>query len=473
MKREQLLLVITSLILVFQFFSRLLSPAQEPASGGVSMMGLVFDCVMLFSLVGISFKILKSTARPNGAVGPWMVLPVIGLLAGLGLFVLRLSGGAEEELPSRTRQSDSKASVMPPDLERLGTRAGEVIGSYQAAEAEVAKSRWETTPAAERRKLPREALQEHIARHRTWLEATDRLVDLLSEPGFEANAERLLKIYEARGIDVGMRPGQRLDLNPDEWRLVRRNVAAAYKINVLIEANWEEWLTTTLPSTGEQKPWLKEVSALESEIKTATRDMDALVAKRTASTNAPPVSPTPDQEGAKFAARLKILHATCQNLEDKLRATRWAHTVREDPEEGYRFYPYATVPLSAIPKLRKLEREDLSAFRKAQRELLGSIDQALGLFQEAEAKGIDLFATGGTPKPAWSAVEGRGPEQERWRAAQRVYALAAEQSALIEQNWEDWRRRGPEPKGNPQPWQNKAVRLRRDFVVAFNAMQDL
>jgi hypothetical protein len=54
-----------------------------------------------------------------------------------------------------------------------------------------------------------------------------------------------------------------------------------------------------------------------------------------------------------------------------------------------------------------------------------------------------------------------------------VYAIAYEQSGLLEENWEDWRKFGPDPKGKPKPWQKKAQQLQSEFDTASDVMQAL
>jgi len=85
MKHNRILLISCSLVLIFEFGARLLFPAQETESRGLSLLRLLFDCGMLLGVVGLSVQILKSTSRPIDVMGPWMALPALGLLAALGL----------------------------------------------------------------------------------------------------------------------------------------------------------------------------------------------------------------------------------------------------------------------------------------------------------------------------------------------------------------------------------------------------
>jgi len=147
--------------------------------------------------------------------------------------------------------------------------------SYQAADSTLGETRWAKTDSHERRQLPREALKEYIARLRDLVEATDRLIALLSEPGFDANIARFIKLAKARGERF-----PKVDLSPDAWRLLRRIYAGGYQVHVLTEAHWEDWVANPFPEPAKASPWQKEVLALVNDIQIAEKEHDALLDAR-------------------------------------------------------------------------------------------------------------------------------------------------------------------------------------------------
>jgi predicted secreted protein len=170
-------------------------------------------------------------------------------------------------------------------------------------------------------------------------------------------------------------------------------------------------------------------------------------------------------ERGRIEAELRAAHASFKTRWDNIAETPWAQTENNDPREGQNS-SFTTIIAGAIPFLRKLSREDLSEFRKAQRTLLDSYEQVFSLFQKAQTKGFDPFDPG-------VGLAGWYPNLAIWQAAQRVHAIAYEQSGLIEENWEEWRRSGSKSKEKQKPWQEKAQQLQSGFDSAFKEWQGL
>ena len=91
---ERILLVVVPLITIFDLGWKLFFPDDggEWPSPTVTSLDLGFESLTVICLIWMSFRRLRSAPRPIDAVGAWLVLPVIGVLAGLSLLALRLSG---------------------------------------------------------------------------------------------------------------------------------------------------------------------------------------------------------------------------------------------------------------------------------------------------------------------------------------------------------------------------------------------
>ena len=470
---ERILLVVIPLSLIFDLGKHLFFPETngEWPSPTVTFMTVAAELGMVIGVAGLTLRRLKSHQGPNNAAGAWMVLPVIGLLAGLGLLGTRLVGGSQGELPPRSTQSDSirsTAEELPPELEKVAVRLTEFLESFNKGEAEVVKTRvMQTMHNAPRDlgKLSREDLRDYGVKQRTMLDAIDRGVQLLSEPGISDKIDRL---YSQPAVQNKLtREVKRAEFGLRRWQLVRKIWGDTDRVVTIIGENWDEWRSIeSFPPEAEQKPWQKEIRQLQGELASAKKELEELIGSSEATTTAP--KPTPDPQKVEFARlqkELKVVHATFKSGWEKLLGTRWARTESEDPTEG-RNYSYAAVLAGAIPKLRKLSREDLSEFRQAQRALLDSYDQALKLFEESRTKGYDAFNPGDN-------AGGWYRNLPTWQAAYHAHSIAYAQSELVEQNWEEWKRQGPKPKGKQKPWQQKAQQLQLEFDAALKAMDAL
>jgi hypothetical protein len=458
-KVERILLVTTSLFLLYDFV-RDLFPIDEMPSPTVDLMSVAFELLMAFGVVVLGVRVVKAAPQGTSERPVWIAVMIAGIIGAMGVLGVRMSGGQRVELPPRPSQAASESSIFPPELEKLGTRMGVVMSAYQKAETAAQDARWAKTDASEYRKLPREVLKEYIARLRELVDATDQAIAMLAEPGFEANLARMVSIAEAHGTRL-----QKADLKPDALRILRRIYAGSLQVHQIIDTNWEEWRADS-GSGNDPKPWQKELLALASDIRMADKELDALVKARAAQESTPQPAPDPQQvERKRIEAELKAAHASFKARWDNLIETRWAKTDSTDPREGQNA-SMATIIAGAIPYLRKLSREDLSEFRKAQRALLDSYEQVFSLFQKAQTNGFDPLNPG-------VGLAGWYMTLAKWHAARRVHAIAYEQSGLIEENWEDWRRSGLPKQGKLKPWQKKAQQLQTEFESAFKESREL
>jgi hypothetical protein len=84
--------VVVSLYLTVIFVWRFFMPAGEYPSAVVQYLSMALDAGMLVGLVGSKMQVTRSLAPDDGDRVFATVLFCIALLAGLGLFAIRLSG---------------------------------------------------------------------------------------------------------------------------------------------------------------------------------------------------------------------------------------------------------------------------------------------------------------------------------------------------------------------------------------------
>jgi hypothetical protein len=271
----------------------------------------------------------------------------------------------------------------------------------------------------------------------------------LSEPEFAARLDSFFNMLESRGIQTKWK---RSDFDLETWRLLRELWGAGLELHKLMVANWDEWRSVeAFPAEAEQKPWQKEMTRLLGEFTSVTKQLEELHPS-------PPSPEAKKQEFDKLKKELQAAHASFKTRWETLLSTRWARTESEDPAEG-RNYSFATMIAGAVPQLRKLRREDLNEFRQAQRALLDCYEQVFRLFEEVKKTGTDPFNLG-------HSINGWYLTEAKWKAAYHAHKVAYTQSELLEQNWEDWRRSGPNPKGTQKPWQKRAQELQNEFNAA-------
>lgn len=354
-----------------------------------------------------------------------------------------------------TLPTGPSTEVVPPEFHEMNWQMDASVAAVNKADSQVNNTRLSQAAAAgaaEARKLSPEDLQDHGIKLRVLINALDRGIQRLSDPGFAARLEPFFSMIESRRIPMN---GKRADFDLRRWQLLRQSYAAGYEMHKLIAENWDEWRAIeSLPPEAEQKPWQKEIARFHGELKEVSDKLKELYPS-------PPSPKEKEQEFAKLKKELQGVHASFKSRWETLLGTRWAKTESEDPAEG-KNYSFATMISGAVPRLRKLSREDLTEFRQAQRALLDSYEQAFRLFEELKKTGTDPFNLG-VGLTGWYLTEAK------WKACHHAHKVAYAQSELLEQNWEDWRRSGPNPKGAPKPWQKKARELENEFRSAMAA----
>lgn len=121
-KTERRLLVLVPIVLIYAFARRVFFAETESASAGVSFLTILFDGAMVVGVVGLTLRRLKYDGSREGP-GAWLVLPILGLLAGLGLFVIRIGGADEPALPPPAAEANRWQTAVP-ELERESGTGG-------------------------------------------------------------------------------------------------------------------------------------------------------------------------------------------------------------------------------------------------------------------------------------------------------------------------------------------------------------
>jgi hypothetical protein len=294
-KTERILLVLMPIVLIFEFLQGLFFPATERPSAGLNFLSIAIHAVMVFSLAGLVVRRLKADA-PIERLEPWLILAGIGVLAGVGIFVVRFSG-RQSELPprsTRTLSEPSQSRAKQGELDELVARLEAVANPQVKAQAAVLGSSWAKATREERRKLSRKELQDFLARERELIVAIDKVIELMKEPGVDIKFARLISALAAQGHVV---PPS--DIHVDVWRLRRGVWAANEKLWTVVDAHWEEWRADPGPAEGEPPPWRNEMADLEREGDLAQKEYDA----RFGAAEAPPIeAPTLVQGGGRLAA---------------------------------------------------------------------------------------------------------------------------------------------------------------------------
>ena len=366
----------------------------------------------------------------------------------------RLTTSRTEQVTFFLTTLPSKASeeVVPPEFQEMSWQMDAAVASFNKAQKAVENTRFTDAAAGGRTALAKvsaEDLLDHASKQRVLLNAIERGIQRLSEPGFAARLDSFFNMLETRGIQT---ESKRSDFDLETWRILRQLWGAALEVHKLMVANWEEWRSIDgFPEEAEQKPWQTEMSKRVAEFNAAEQKLKQR-------------SPSPkakEDEFARLKKELQAAHASFKSRWDSLLGTRWAKMESDDPAEG-RNCSFATMIAGAVPQLRKLSRKDLSDFRQAQRALLDSYEQVFRLFEEVKKTGTDPFNPG-VSLSGWYLTEAK------WKTAHHAHQIAYAQSELVEQNWEDWRRSGPNSKGTPKPWQKRAHELQNEFRAAMAA----
>ena len=112
-----------------------------------------------------------------------------------------------------------------------------------------------------------------------------------------------------------------------------------------------------------------------------------------------------------------------------------------------------------------LRQKDVAEFRQKLRALVHSVDNGLGVFAEAEAKGISLSGA------VDNALESN---PEAWRLFRRYWVASERFHGLLEENWEEYYEFGAEaPADKAKPWQQEAMRAQVEMNASQTEIQKL
>jgi hypothetical protein len=215
--------VVLSLCLILDFVWQFFTPPDqttfEAASFGRNAFWItqaVLMIVVMVGLVGLTIRILKV----NG-VGAWIVLVILGFIAGMGALLIK--GFAQLDNERRMRAAELGAG----------------LSHYDSRSVYLNSNRWMQVCGDS-------SGYEHITREDL------RLFDSMSRDALESIDEVL----------------QHLGVSDQEpWRVRRALISACSEQSKLFEANWNEWHASGVkPIQGEAKPWQKEAMRLQSEI---------------------------------------------------------------------------------------------------------------------------------------------------------------------------------------------------------------
>ncbi|MEY2577692.1 MAG: hypothetical protein QOI49_516 [Verrucomicrobiota bacterium] len=405
-KRDRTIFVGAVILLVYTFI-RALMPVDELPSSTLNALHIAQELGMFIGVVGLAPRILRSI--PEGASrGGWIFLLVVGAMAGIGVFAIRLSGGSRVELSPRTsRTADSG----------LRHQLHEELLAFEGLSKKLAFTRWFQTFAtqdeAQIRTLTRENLQEARA--------------LSGE--MREHADRILKVFAdatAQGVAHSTLSDEPAAARLATWQATRESYVATYDYLGLIEKHWDEWLADPFPTaTSDSKPWQVEILRLMDVAATSARQASVQLQSKM----------PPSAAATELWKQLHDVVGLWSELNLKLVNMPW---------------------LKDSAHRRSLPRSALQEVRKMYQELLGYADRALRILAEAESKKLDVSKALDTP--AFT-------RPDFWRAWQRTTTASAEKLAVVDQNWDEYVAHPiPDAESDLKPWQREVRRL--DAVAA-------
>ncbi len=262
MKAIRITAVIASLYLVFQFMRGLFFPVAESPSNAEATLRILFEVGMIVGLVGwlIGQYTTASKSGENISAGA-VVLPVLGLLAGLGLLAMQLGGRPQVESPSRPVTPSTAIQPTPIPSPAPAEPAAESRTAFLRAQFIVAvsvhdrlhdvaeKTVWVQRPntnAFNPAGIGRQDLRDYQQAMRNMITAAD---------------EVLIKLNDLAATNVPM-PGAARDL----WKAKRQIYSGVLQQLDLLEANWSEWSPNGFNEKDPAlKPWQRKVVQLQEE----------------------------------------------------------------------------------------------------------------------------------------------------------------------------------------------------------------
>jgi hypothetical protein len=405
-KRDRTIFVGAVILLVYTFI-RALMPVDERPSSTLNALHIAQELGMFIGVVGLAPRILRSAPDRASRAG-WIFLVVVGVIAGIGIFGIRLAGGPWVELSPRTsRTADSG----------LRHQLHEELVALEGLSKKLAFMRWFQTFAtqdeAQIRTLTRENLQEARALSGEMRERADRILKVFAEATAQGVAHSTLSDEPAAA---------RLAT----WQATRESYVATYDYLGLIEKHWDEWLADPFPTaTSDSKPWQVEILRLMDVAATSARQSSVQLQSKT----------PPSVAATELGKQLHDVVGLWSELNLKLVNMPW---------------------LKDSAHRRSLPRSALQEVRKMYQELLGYADRALKILAEAESKKLDVSKALDTP--AFTRLD-------FWRAWQRTATASSEKLAVVDQNWDEYVAHPiPDAESDLKPWQREVRRL--DAVAA-------
>jgi hypothetical protein len=277
MKTTRITVFIASLYLIFKFVGSL-SPPTEAQSSSEAALTILFTFGMIVGLVGWLFGQYTNASKTGEKVSAGSVaLPVVGLLAGLGLLVSQFGGPRQPALPPRPvtaspavtpkptpssrspfwspynatpTPSASKTQPTTAHYQLVRAQLGLAINGFDRSIEVMQKTRWaqstETNPfkPAGIRKQDLHDVQQVI---RDVIGEVDKILSRLTE--FDAATEPLPS-------EVG-----------EYWKTQRQLYSGVLEVVGLLEDNWSEWSPNGFnPKALDLKPWQKRVFQLQVEV---------------------------------------------------------------------------------------------------------------------------------------------------------------------------------------------------------------
>ena len=266
LKWDRVLFVIVALYLVITFVRRLFPIAEMPRRSE-TVLKILIELALAIGLIGLGTRILKAIPRKAHGRGKWLLLLVVGLISLLGIFAIHVTGGQRVEQAPRSRGvlADPSVQALGAEIEKMASRMKALVALLEKAQADLDKTRWQRTAETapdQLRNLSREDLREYVAKQRALLDSIDRILQYLTESGFEAKFDRLFNLAKSQGLTAGRkRPDTR------SWRILRQRRAANDELSKILEEHWEEWRLIESPQPeAELKPWQKEMNRLGREV---------------------------------------------------------------------------------------------------------------------------------------------------------------------------------------------------------------
>src|SRR3954463_8831790 len=238
-------------------------PVDELPSAAVNGLSIALELGMFIGVVGMAPRILRSVPE-GGSRGGWIFLLVIGVVAGLGIFGIRLSGGPRVELSPRTATTADSGlrHQMHEQLVALGELSKKLAATHWF-------QTFATQDTAKIRTLTRENLREARA--------------ICGE--MREHADRILKVFAdatAQGVAHSTLSDEASATRPETWQATRETYIATYDYLGLIEKHWDEWRADPFPTaTSDSKPWQREILRLMDVAGTSARQADVQLQSKT------------------------------------------------------------------------------------------------------------------------------------------------------------------------------------------------